>query len=277
VEYNWVRREHEGGAVMGEVPNGQAVQRALNERLRALDPSIRAWARQCCLDHADRGSAHVDDVANVMRWECARVIRRALEAADAAAPDPSAAYLRRVAARSGDRYFHSSARTGLTGATGAARRASRARMTAGALTVALGREPTTAEVIAAMNEQASATRADPVKQGALVRAAADLLDQPVLLDEHVPAEGRLEDEVFGRISAELAVRRTIELCRAMNPELGEVADAWLGGSLAEPPVIPTVAELAELASRRPDEIRAMLDECRIVAELVCLELGLGPS
>lgn len=264
---------------MGEVPIRHALERALDERLRALDPAIQAWARRRCLDHADRGLVHVDDVANLMRWECARVLAGAFDSETGApvAEQPSIAFLGRVAARAADRYFHSSALTGLTGATGAARRASRARATAGALTAALGREPTRAEVFDTMNAQARETRDDPVKQGALTRTAADLLESTISLDERLPMRGHLADEVHARISAELAVRRTIEVCRAMHAELGDLAEAWLGGSLAEPPVIPTVTELALRASRRPDEIRAMLDECRVVAELVCLELGLGPA
>jgi hypothetical protein len=261
------------------MPIGRAVERALNERLRALDPTIRGWARRSCLDHADRGLGQLDDVANVMRWECARVLSSTLdpETGELVADEPSMGYLARAAARAGDRYFHSSAHTGLTGATGAARRASRARAAAGALTATLGREPNPSEILDAMNAQARAARVDPVKQGALARTAADLLPSTVQLDERIEADGRLDDEVHDRVTAELAVRRTIELCRAMHRDLGSVAEAWLGGSLAEPPVIPSVSELAAFASRSPDEIRAMLDECRVVAELVCLELGIGPA
>jgi hypothetical protein len=259
---------------MGEVPNGHATARALNERLRALDATIRQWAVYCCLVHADRRLVHVDDVANLMRWECSRELHRT---AEDGLDDPSQAYLRRVAARAGDRYFHSSARTGLSGATGAARRASRANLTTTALTATLGREPTSREVIDAVNAHARTTRVDPVKQGALIRDVGDLLAEVLPLDERIPAREALDERVHARISAELAIRRTTEVCRAMGPALGEVADLWLSGALAEPPSIPTVAEIAELSSRRPDEVRELLDECRVVAELVCLELGLGPG
>jgi hypothetical protein len=265
---------------MGEVPNGHATARALNERLRALDTTIRRWAAYCCLTHADRRLVHVDDVANLMRWECARELRRArddADGADRADGAPSEAYLRRIAARAGDRYFHSSARTGFSGATGAARRSSRARTTAAALTTILGREPTSREVIDAVNTQARSTRVDPVKQGALIGDVGDLLAEPLPLDERLAARDALDDRVHARISAELAVVRTIEVCRAMDPALGEVAGQWLSGALATPPSIPTVAEIAAAGSHRTDEVRELLDECRIVAELVCQELGLSPG
>lgn len=258
----------------GRAPHDR-IARALDARLRTLDPDIRGWAAHDCRAHGDRGLAHVDDVANLVRWECARLLRPSIGADEASAP--SLRYLRQVARNAADRYFHSSARTGLAGATGAARRTSRARTTAGALVAELGRMPTTAEVVAAVNRDALAARVDAVKQGALIRDAGSLLLEPVALDERLAGGRALDDDVHRRIEAEAAVRRTIALCRAMSDELGAVADLWLSGSLAEPPSIPTVAEIAELSSRRPDEVRELLDECRIVAELVCLELGLGPN
>lgn len=256
---------------MGDVASAHAAERALNERLRALDPAIRQWAVHCCLAHADRHLAHVDDVANLMRWECAERLRRTSDA------EPSRALLRRIAERAGGRYFHSSARTGLSGATGAARRASRVRATTAELTSTLGREPTTREVIDAVNARARSTRIDPVKQGALIAHHGDLLVEPLALDERLAAREPLDDRVHARVTAELAVRRTIEVCRAMSPALGDAAARWLSGALAEPPSIPTVAEIAALSSRSADEVRELLDECRVVAELVCLELDLEPS
>jgi hypothetical protein len=275
---------------MQESLHGPALERALNRRLRELDPRLRRWADDACRAHGDRGLSHADDVANRMRWECARVLRRALTAGEASAsphdaavgepaaePGPTPALLRRIALRAADRYFHSSAATGFSGATGAARRASRSRLMAAQLTATLGRTPTAHEVVDAVNAAARAARADPIRQGALIRDARDHYAAPVPLDEAIASPVAVADDVHARLTAELAVHRTIEVCRAMSAALGETAEAWLGGSLADPPVIPTVAELAALSSRRPDEVRELLDECRIVAELVCLELGLRPD
>jgi len=231
---------------------------------------------------------HVDDVANVMRWECAGILGRDLDETETPAatdavgstetPVATLAFLRRAATRAADRYFHGSARTGLAGATGAARRASRARAVSGALTTSLGRPPTAAEVVAEVNRSAFATRADAVKQGAVIRDDRHgLLLETVPLTEDLGVRPAFADEVHRRIETRLAVHRTLALCRAMDADLGEVADLWLGGALTETPSIPTVAEIAERSSRDHGQVRRLLEECRAVAGLVCAELGLRPS
>ena len=253
-----------------------ATTRAVDRRLRELDPRITSWAISACLAHADRGLTHVDDVANMMRWECAGILRRDVDETEP--PAATLAFLRRAATRAADRYFHGSARTGLAGASGAARRASRARAVSGALATSLGRTPTAAEVVAEVNRSAFATRTDPVKQGALIRDdRRGLILETVALTEDLAVRPAFADEVHRRIETRIAVHRTLELCRAMGADLGEVADLWLSGALTDPPTIPTAAEIARRSSRDHRQVRRLLDECRAVAGLVCAELGLHPS
>jgi hypothetical protein len=60
-------------------------------------------------------------------------------------------------------------------------------------------------------------------------------------------------------------------CYEVSQVLGEVARAWIGDALSDPPVVRTDREIADLLNLKQGVVSALLEDCKSVAVAVCAD------
>jgi hypothetical protein len=258
--------------------SGTALDRALSRLLRAFQGHIWGWAKAACRTHGDREFMFADDVFNVISLELSIALRKelTLEA------DPPIinfyAFFTKISQREAFAFFHSGERTGFSNASGATRRASKINKTRKELSILTGREPSDQEVVDEVNRLAYATRSDPKKQGALVTLDDLKLTSFSSLDgltedygDSIWAREEAEDVPLSRVEAPTLITYIVAGCFEVSQVLGEVARAWIGDALSDPPAVRTDREIAALLNLKQGVVLGLLEDCKSVAVAVCAD------
>lgn len=258
--------------------SGRPLDRALSQLLRDFQGHIWGWTKAACRTHGDREYMYADDVFNVISLELSICLRKEL----ILATDPPIvnyyAYFTKISQRESFAFFHSGERTGFSNASGATRRASKINKTRKELSILIGREPSDQEVVDEVNRLAHETRSDPKKQGALVTLDDLKVTSFSSLDglaedfgDSIWTTEEQEDVPISRVEAPTLIRYIVEGCHNVSPVLGDVAQAWIGDALSDPPVVRTEREIATLLALKLGVVSDLLDDCKAVAVAVCAE------
>lgn len=171
-------------------------------------------------------------------------------------------------------YFESGAVTVASGMSGVVRRQRRIGKQRSALTAVTGREPSRREIIEAINSDASVTRSDARRQGALV-SESDFSLPTATVDietlEWIPAGQSIGTGTISRVEALELADMIIEECHSISDEMGQAAMAWLGQAFAEPPVFGTVTEVSGHLDVPMPKASRLMKRVREVARRVCVD------
>jgi hypothetical protein len=256
--------------------SGKPLDRALSQLLRAFQGHIWGWTKAACRTHGDREFMYADDVFNVISLELSIFLRKELTKKTEPPIVNFYAFFTKISQRESFAFFHSGEATGFSNASGATRRASKINKTRKELGILMGREPSDQEVVDEVNRLAYETRSDPKKQGALVTlddlkvtsfSSLDSLAED--FGDSIWASEETEDVPISRVEAPTLIRYIVEGCYNVSTVLGDVAKAWIGDALSDPPVVRTEREISALLSLKLGAISDLLDDCKTVAVAVC--------